>query len=128
MRFINGSVYTLDPRRPRAAGFTVEGGRIAELDPPADGEVVDLGGRVVLPAFIDAHIHLWKVGDLLDFTVDLRGSRSIGEVQRRIAGFAAARPDLPIIRARGFNEASSDCIPGTHCIRGNVKFTTFSGV
>lgn len=106
MRFTNGSVYTLDPRRPRAAGFTVEGGRIAELDPPADGEVVDLGGRVVLPAFIDAHIHLWKVGDLLDFSVDLRGSGSISEVQRRIAGFAAARPDLPIIRARGFNEAS----------------------
>ena len=107
MRFINGVVYTLDPRRPKATGFAVQGGRITELDPPGHGDgVVDLGGRVILPAFVDAHIHLWKVGDLLDFTVDLRGSRSIGEVQRRIADFAAARPDLPMIRARGFNEAS----------------------
>ncbi len=107
MRFVNGTVYTLDPRRPRASGFAVEGGRITELDPPGEGEgVSDLRGRVVLPAFIDAHIHLWKVGDLLDFTVDLRGSRSIGEVQHRIAEFAATRPDLPVIRARGFNEAS----------------------
>ncbi len=107
MRFTNGVVYTLDPRRPRASGFAVQGGRITELDPLDQGDrVVDLGGRVVLPAFIDAHIHLWKVGDLLDFTVDLRGSRSIGEVQRRIAEFAAARPALPVIRARGFNEAT----------------------
>ena len=107
MRFINGVVYTLDPRRPRAAGFAVVDGRITELNPPDQGDgVVDLEGRVVLPAFVDAHIHLWKVGDLLDFTVDLRGSRSIGEVQRRIAEFAATRGDLPVIRARGFNEAS----------------------
>ena len=107
VRFVNASVYTLDPRRPRASGFAVAGGRITELDPPTDGgAVVDLGGGVVLPAFVDAHIHLWKVGDLLEFTVDLRGSASISDVQRRIAEFAAKRPDLPIIRARGFNEAS----------------------
>ncbi len=107
IRFVNASVYTLDPTRPRASGFTVTGGRITELDPPSGGDaVVDLGGRVVLPAFVDAHVHLWKVGDLLEFTVDLRGSDSIAEIQRRIGEFAAARPDLPIIRARGFNEAS----------------------
>ena len=29
--------------------------------------VVDLNGKTLMPAFNDAHIHIWKVGDLLTF-------------------------------------------------------------
>ena len=29
------------------------------LKPPADGEVIDLGGRTLMPGLIDAHVHIW---------------------------------------------------------------------
>ena len=108
--FTNAGIETFDPARPRAAWCLVRDGRIAEVGggaaPSGPGiEVVDLGGATMLPAFTDAHIHIWKVGDLLEYTIDLRGSRSIRAVQEKIAAFAAANPALPVIRARGFNEA-----------------------
>lgn len=107
---VNGRFRTMDRARPHAEWLLHQGGRIVQLGSgtaPAgpDLDIVDLGGAVVLPAFTDAHIHLWKVGDLLEYTIDLRGVRSIAAIQERLATFAAANPDLPVIRARGFNEA-----------------------
>ena len=69
--------------RPRRGGATrdlapievgsvlVENGRVTrvepgEIDPPADAAVIDAGGRVVMPAFIDAHTHACWAGDRLD--------------------------------------------------------------
>ncbi len=111
--FGNGRFRTLDPARPEVSWIMVSDGRIADLGggpaPAAPGmEAFDLGGAIALPAFADAHIHLWKVGDLLEYTVDLRGFRSIRAIQERLAAFAAVNPELPVIRARGFNEALLD--------------------
>ena len=59
-----------------------------------------------LPTFNDAHIHLWKVGDLLTYMLDLRGVKSIAEMQEKIADFARRNPENEWILARGFNEAN----------------------
>ncbi len=59
-----------------------------------------------LPAFNDAHIHIWKVGDLLTYMLDLRGVKSIAEMQDKIADFARKNPENEWILARGFNEAN----------------------
>src|SRR5580704_1442878 len=43
----------------------VEGGVISEISdrPPSDGdEVVDCGGRVLMPGLIDAHVHVYAAG------------------------------------------------------------------
>jgi hypothetical protein len=66
---------------------------------------IDLQGKTLLPGFFDAHLHLWKVGDLLTFNLDLRGVESIGEVQEKLIAFSFQNPHLQWIRARGFNEA-----------------------
>jgi len=46
---------------PRPADVVVEGDRIAAVtapgSPSADGDVVDLGGLVLAPGFIDCHTH-----------------------------------------------------------------------
>jgi predicted amidohydrolase YtcJ len=58
-----------------------------------------------LPIFNDAHIHIWKVGDLLTYMLDLRGVTSIAEMQAKIVDFAQKNPKNEWILARGFNEA-----------------------
>ncbi len=46
------------------ADVLMESGTITEvgaaLRPPPDAKVVDVGGRLVLPGFVDAHTHLWQ--------------------------------------------------------------------
>lgn len=50
------------PGRAAATDLLISGGRVAAEGPglPAGPEEIDLGGRLVLPAFVDAHCHLDK--------------------------------------------------------------------
>ncbi len=66
---------------------------------------INLEGKTVIPGFFDAHIHIWKVGDLLTESLDLRGSASLAEVQEKLKDFSLKNPHLRWVRARGFNEA-----------------------
>jgi predicted amidohydrolase YtcJ len=62
---------------------------------------VDLGGRLVLPGFVDAHLHpSCAAGEL--FEVGLADCRSVEECVDRVARFAAAHPELPAIRGYGW--------------------------
>lgn len=110
--FYNGTIRTMDPDCPLVEALLVEGkriaavGRYADLAPAAKegGETVDLKGKTLLPGFNDAHIHIWKVGHLLTGMLDLRGVRSIQELQERLEQFSR-RFDGEWIVGRGFNEA-----------------------
>ena len=61
----NAAIYTVDAARSWAQAIAVKGGRIAYVgsERGADAhvgpatKVVDLGGRLVLPGFVDAHMH-----------------------------------------------------------------------
>lgn len=95
------SVRTFDPAQPWAEAIGVSGDRIAYVGPaaeaPAARRTVEAEGRLVTPGVIDSHNHL-----LLGFdedAVSLEGAHTLDEVRRRIAGFAAARPELPWICA-----------------------------
>ena len=81
-------------------------GNLFDLEKQANADVlvVDLDGKTLMPAFNDAHIHIWKVGDLLTFMLDLRGVKSLAEMQARITDFAEKNPQNAWILARGFNE------------------------
>lgn len=52
---------------------------------PEDAEIVDLGGRVVMPGFSDAHMHLDNLGQYIN-EIDLTGVSSIAELQSSIRG------------------------------------------
>ena len=64
--FHNAQIYTLDEELPIASAIVIDHGRIAAIgeDKPiisrygSTSEVVDLGGRAVIPGLTDAHIHL----------------------------------------------------------------------
>ena len=98
---------------PARHALVIEKGKIAAIA-PLDGlktainenaEWTDLQGKPLLPGFFDAHIHVWKVGDLLTFNLDLRGVESIAEIQDKLLDFSRQNPHLQWVRARGFNEA-----------------------
>ncbi len=67
---------------------------------------LDLGGRTVVPAFNDAHAHVWKIGHLLTTMLDLRGVESLAALTARVAAFAQRLPDDAWLLGRGFNEAT----------------------
>jgi predicted amidohydrolase YtcJ len=68
--------------------------------------MMEAQNRFRLPAFNDAHIHIWKVGDLLTYMLDLRGVSSLEEMLDKIADFAQQNPTNEWVLARGFNEAN----------------------
>jgi predicted amidohydrolase YtcJ len=90
--FVNARVWTADPLRPHAHSVSIRDGRIAALDQAggdtANGEIVDLGGRWIGPAFIDSHLHL-TLGAATLAQCDLSACASRGEFESRIAAHAA---------------------------------------
>ena len=108
MLFHNAHILTQNPEMPIAEAFLVENGKIAwiglEKDAPLSLEKTDLGGKTVLPGFVDSHIHVWKVGNLLTYTLDVRGISSIQALQEKIRKFDEENPQNQWIQVRGFNE------------------------
>src|SRR5215510_7064957 len=85
----NGLIRTLEPRIPtqRAlaiAGEWIAGGVGVHETALASPEVVDLGGRVVVPGLNDAHVH-FPTWALAQEQVTLDGCTSLDEALDRIS-------------------------------------------
>ena len=114
--FFNGNILTQDRKRPMATAIAVGHGKIIAVGndeevcqlQTATTAMIDFQHATVLPGFNDAHIHLWKVGNLMTYLLDLRGVRSIVEMQQLLSDYAIRNPQLEWIQARGFNEALFD--------------------
>ncbi|HEX2091592.1 MAG TPA: amidohydrolase [Longimicrobiaceae bacterium] len=95
-----GRVFLADSAGTVVQALAVRDGRVVAAGTDAEvsrlvGEgtqVVDLAGRLVTPGFNDAHIHFAPGGASL-LQVNLLGTTSIAEIERRVAaGVAAAQP------------------------------------
>ena len=64
---------------------------------------VDGRGRVLLPGFIDAHVHLTQLG-FAALTLDLSETRSLDEALARIREYAVRYPDRRWIVGQGWNQ------------------------
>ncbi|MGZ3814461.1 MAG: amidohydrolase, partial [Mucilaginibacter sp.] len=71
----------------------------------AGTKVIDAGGKTLMPGFNDSHIHIWKVGNLRTFMLDVRGASSLDEMLGMIHAYHLENPNVAWITARGFNEA-----------------------
>lgn len=109
----NGRVFTARPAEPTfTGGVAIAGDRIIAVGPDevvrassaGDAIHVDVGGRTILPGFVDAHHHLAFTGAELA-AVDVRypGVPSIAALVARIAEAAERAPDGTWIRAVGMN-------------------------
>jgi predicted amidohydrolase YtcJ len=95
----NGNIWTVNVRQPQAHAIAISNGRFLaigsneEVLPLASGSAkkVDLGGRTVLPGFIDAHSHPAVAGlsHLRMVDCDLR---SISEILKALRERAAKTP------------------------------------
>ena len=109
--FTGGRVFTADPERPWAGAVVTEGDRILFVGdtPPADSEdaaeTIDVAGGLVLPGFIDGHVHVAMTGSAM-LKAQLRGSGSLDEIQRRVRAWADEHPDEP--RVLGTNWVHAD--------------------
>lgn len=97
--FVNGKFSTLDDTVPQAEAVAVTGGRFSAVGTRAEveklagpaTEVVDLGGRRVVPGLIDAHCHpvetLWMKDDWVD--ARFPGTDSVATTLKKLAARAA---------------------------------------
>jgi predicted amidohydrolase YtcJ len=70
-------------------------------------KVIDLGGQFVLPGFNDAHVHLAS-GGFEKLNVDLVGTKSLEEMQQRIAERVKTAGPQEWIRGRGWDHTKWD--------------------
>lgn len=106
---VNGRFTTLDPARPDAEALAIRDGRImavgprADLQPSvgADTQVIDLGGRRVIPGLNDSHTHLIRGG--LNYNMELRweGIESLADALALLKAQAAITPPPQWVRVVG---------------------------
>jgi predicted amidohydrolase YtcJ len=106
--FRGGYVHT--PADPHATALCIEDGQVVWTgDDDASAHFVDnadrifeLDGRLVTPAFVDAHAHLAQTG-LAAGSLDLSGTPSLADALDALASFAR-RTTLPVVLGHGWDE------------------------
>ncbi|MGB8909080.1 MAG: amidohydrolase [Candidatus Cybelea sp.] len=103
----NADVVTMDDARPTAQAVAIADGRILAVGSAAEIEslksgathVVDLGGKTLLPGFVDGHSHFFQValvaGSANVSTPPVGNVSSIAEMVATLKDFAAAHPLQP---------------------------------
>jgi predicted amidohydrolase YtcJ len=88
----HANVWTVDPANPKAEAVAILGDRIVAAGTEAEvaawrgpkTQVLDAGGKLLLPGFNDSHVHFVSGGAQLD-NVQLNDATSAEEFTRRIA-------------------------------------------
>ncbi len=110
--YINGRIYTVDDDRSWAESVAITGGRISyvgatdQIADHIDDEttVVDLHGRMMLPALQDSHIHP-ILGGVEALSCDLNDLAGLDGYREAIIEYANANPDMGWILGGGWSMA-----------------------
>jgi len=111
--FVNARVWTGDAARPEAQALAVRGSTLLAVGSNAEAralagrgtEVVDLGGRRVVPGFIDAHVHLLGGGLALG-SLRLDDVETSDALLARVRAWAQAHPDAHWVTGEGWSYAA----------------------
>lgn len=96
---LNAKIHTVDAAKPSAEAVAVCGEIIARVGATAEvrklagpaTRIVDAGGRLMVPGFNDAHVHLISGGEEI-VGVDLRPAKSEAEMAERLRQHASKLP------------------------------------
>lgn len=120
---VNGLAPTADGRVIRFKAVLIDkDGRVTRLVPPGEEPPklsrkelkknagkplydwrIDMGGKTLLPGFVDAHGHVMGMG-FGAMSLDLSDARTLDDAKARIAAYIAANPDRQWIQGRGWNQ------------------------
>ena len=110
--FYNGKVYTFDPEIRIARALAVSGGEIIAVGTDSDikgsaprgCDKYDLGGKVVVPGFIDSHTHFVNMGvDMMN--VDLMSTVSMDEALAKMKAGAKKTAEGDWVIGSGWSES-----------------------
>jgi predicted amidohydrolase YtcJ len=106
----NGFIYTVDGRRTVAEAVAIQNGKFICVGSNSEvikyigteTRAIDLGGRLVLPGFIDSHCHPAHGAAHELFDIMFTGLNSLEEYRQAIREFAAKHPDAKFVKGRGW--------------------------
>jgi predicted amidohydrolase YtcJ len=113
--FINGKIYTVNPQQPVVECTVISGNRIIYSGNKNEAvnlidnntEIIDLEGRLMLPGFIDNHVHFTYGGFFLE-GIKLRDAKSREEFVNRIKEYASKKPGQWVKSGNWDNELWED--------------------
>lgn len=108
--FINGGIYTVNPKQPWAQAVVVDHEIIRYVGTTSgalrfkkeDSKIIDLNGSFMMPGIIDAHTHIAMASVLLSEGVNLLGVKGRQKIFDEIKSYAASHPEAKVISGFGF--------------------------
>ncbi|HAH96136.1 MAG TPA: amidohydrolase [Firmicutes bacterium] len=117
----NGRIHTMDPKAPQTEAVVIGFGKILATGKARDLEdqfrptcKVDLGGAMLLPGLVDAHVHLFAYAQRLEW-IDLDGLL-LEEALSRIAAAAKRIKPGEWLCGGGYNSNLWDKVPDRHLL------------
>jgi predicted amidohydrolase YtcJ len=109
---IHGKVYTENATQRWAQAVAIRGEKIVAVGDDAEIEklrgpvtnVIDAGGKLVLPGFVDCHIHFME-GSISLGQANLEGAKNPADIQRILREYAKKHPGDGWILGGGWNYA-----------------------
>jgi hypothetical protein len=109
MILTNAKVYTVDANHPWAEAVAVKGNEIVYVGDASGAEALvgvatvrrDLAGRLLLPGFIDSHMHPFDGGAYAQ-ALSLDTSGTVNDWTKAIAEYAEENPGAPVLFGYGF--------------------------
>jgi len=131
---LNATIITVDDENPTAEAMAVRNDRIValgtvdEIEPwiGADTEVLDLGGQLVVPGFIEGHGHFLGMGNA-KLILDLRQADTWDEIVAQVAEAVEQSPPGELIRGRGWHQDKWSEVP-EGAVRGFPVHASLSAI
>ncbi len=109
-------IYTGLERATFDGAIAIKGNEIVAVGPIADmddiigpsTEVMEYEDKLVMPGFIDDHLHVIMGAMIHSNDIDLEGTRSAEECVEKVKAFLDKNPNTPIIQAMGWMISSWD--------------------
>ena len=117
LALVNGNVITMADQQPRAQAVAARAGRIVGVGSDREiktlcgrgTEVVDLGGRTLVPGFVETHNHVSAYSHTivqLDLTPE--ANASIADILEKVRADAASKPPGTWIEGYGYDHSMLD--------------------
>ncbi len=106
---LNARIYTVNPQQPSAEALAISGEKILAVGTKneiekyrgASTRIIDAQGHLVLPGFVDCHIHFMD-GSMGLTRVDLNDAKTVAEIQKRVKEYAESHLQEPWITGMGW--------------------------